>query len=604
MNSRERSATIAVSACRRSTQNGTKVGGEILVNSQTAGNQYENDVTALSDGGFLVTWTDQNKAGDIGFGASIDAQRFDASGAKVGDQFEIAVVSGAVSDVPIVKGLANGGFVVSWSAAYYSPNDGYIEAQLYDATGAKAGGQFRVDNGGYAGRYGLAVTALSNGDFIESWQDYGPVPGAFGYGAIVAQLFDADGAKLGDQFLVSSQAMHFELHPALAQLANGQVVMTWDDNNDIHGFEAGDIKAQRFDINLSSVNFPPKLSAPQAVLPHATEDLPYTVSAANLLTGFSDANGDTLSITNIGSSIGVVHDNHDGTFTVSATPSFANFNGPATLSYTVGDGHGGTLAATIGYVVDPVNDAPTVVGKEAVTDVATPVTFDLATLLAGSNDVDGDTLSLAGFGAATHGSVTTGAGGGLVYTPDAGFVGGDGFTFTLTDGHGGEGSATVHVTIGTGPTYDFSGSTTGQTFAVGNGVLNATIIGSGHADSLTGGAGNDVIVGGGGGDTLTGGAGSDTFRFESRADSPAGFGLRDVIKDFVVGEDVLDLTAILATPVTVVDHFSHVAGEVRENVYNSGWVTLSVDTDGNASADMQILVHTGGAPLSAADFVL
>jgi Ca2+-binding RTX toxin-like protein len=60
-------------------------GAGILVNTNTTGNQNEADVLALADGGFLVTW-DDDAAGVDGI---VRAQRFDASGNAVGDEFDV-----------------------------------------------------------------------------------------------------------------------------------------------------------------------------------------------------------------------------------------------------------------------------------------------------------------------------------------------------------------------------------------------------------------------------------------------------------------------------------------------------------------------------------
>jgi len=39
---------------------GTPVGAEIRVNTATAGFQYNQQITALSNGGFVVTWYDES----------------------------------------------------------------------------------------------------------------------------------------------------------------------------------------------------------------------------------------------------------------------------------------------------------------------------------------------------------------------------------------------------------------------------------------------------------------------------------------------------------------------------------------------------------------
>ena len=73
---------------------------------------------------------------------------------------------------------------------------------------------------------------------------------------------------------------------------------------------------------------------------------------------------------------------------------------------------------------------------------------------------------------------------------------------------------------------------------------NDLLIGSGGNDTLSGGNGNDTLRGGAGVDSLTGGAGSDVFDFDFISESGVGVGLRDIITDFVQGQDRIDLNTI------------------------------------------------------------
>ena len=73
--------------------------------------------------------------------------------------------------------------------------------------------------------------------------------------------------------------------------------------------------------------------------------------------------------------------------------------------------------------------------------------------------------------------------------------------------------------------------------------------GGGGNDILAGGDGADVLVGGSGSDLLTGGAGADIFGYLSAQDSRAGS--LDIIQDFQTGLDVIDLTDLQPTSVTL-----------------------------------------------------
>ncbi len=64
----------------------TKINPETQVNTYTFGDQNESSVTALADGGYVVTWTSY---GQGGAGANIYAQRYDASGTVVGTEFKV-----------------------------------------------------------------------------------------------------------------------------------------------------------------------------------------------------------------------------------------------------------------------------------------------------------------------------------------------------------------------------------------------------------------------------------------------------------------------------------------------------------------------------------
>ena len=102
------------------------------------------------------------------------------------------------------------------------------------------------------------------------------------------------------------------------------------------------------------MNDAPVAGSASVNLVNGAEDTAYVIQTSDLLQGFSDVDGDSLSIINLSADNGSVVDNQDGTFTF--TPD-ANYNSTVTLSYEVSDGQLG-IAASQTLTLAPVNDAP------------------------------------------------------------------------------------------------------------------------------------------------------------------------------------------------------------------------------------------------------
>jgi hypothetical protein len=112
-----------------------------------------------------------------------------------------------------------------------------------------------------------------------------------------------------------------------------------------------------------------------------------------VLANDNDPDGDALTIVSATASIGSVSINPDGS--LQFVPP-ANFNGPATISYTISDGEGGQSTATVTVNVVPINDAPTttgLVGQSGVDGGSVSVPTGQA-----FSDVDGDVLTFAATG--------------------------------------------------------------------------------------------------------------------------------------------------------------------------------------------------------------
>ncbi len=123
-----------------------------------------------------------------------------------------------------------------------------------------------------------------------------------------------------------------------------------------------------------------------------------------------------------------------------------DFNGTATITYTVSDGDLSDQGS-VTVEVTPVNDAPT---APPANTVSTNEDTASAAIGIGASDIDGGTLSYAvksGSGPAKGAVSFNQAAGTFVYTPTADANGSDSFTIVVSDGNGGTTEQVVSVSI-------------------------------------------------------------------------------------------------------------------------------------------------------------
>ncbi|EFH4099785.1 tandem-95 repeat protein [Escherichia coli] len=168
--------------------------------------------------------------------------------------------------------------------------------------------------------------------------------------------------------------------------------------------------------------------------------------------------GDTVQL----AGVGALTVNRDGSYRF--TP-VADWNGTApVVTYTVSDGNdGGTATATLAITVTPVAD---VKDDSATTHAGVPVTIDAI----GNDRFVNPDQAITGVTQGAHGSVAI-ENGQLVYTPNAGYVGQDTFTYTVTSGGVTETAAVSVVMTNTVPVADGEIVTTPEDTAIGGELL-------------------------------------------------------------------------------------------------------------------------------------
>ncbi|MBL8624408.1 MAG: tandem-95 repeat protein [Myxococcales bacterium] len=179
-------------------------------------------------------------------------------------------------------------------------------------------------------------------------------------------------------------------------------------------------------VTVAAVN-----DAPVAVADAITtdEDTAVDVAASALIANDTDVDGPTATVTAVGDAIGGTVGLSGGT--VRFTPA-ADFNGPASFTYTVSDG-AATATGLVAVTVAAVNDAPVAIADALTTDEDTAVDVAATALAANDTDVDGPSATVTAVGAAIGGTVSLTAGT-VRFTPAANFNGPASFSYTVSDG--------------------------------------------------------------------------------------------------------------------------------------------------------------------------
>jgi VCBS repeat-containing protein len=144
-------------------------------------------------------------------------------------------------------------------------------------------------------------------------------------------------------------------------------------------------------------------------------------------------------------------------FEIAAAPGLLGRWGMNAISGTSvadssGNGRTGTIVGTnFAWVTPgapfsgPANSAPVAANDTATTTRNTAVTI---AVLANDVDADGDALTVTIGSAPVHGTAAVNANGSVLYTPAAGYEGGDAFTYVINDNQGGGTSAaSVAITV-------------------------------------------------------------------------------------------------------------------------------------------------------------
>ena len=204
---------------------------EIIVNEITLGDQTDPTITADSEGGFLVGWTDNIHIN----GGAVYAQRFDTAANKIGSNIHLnddgVIDLNNSKDVEIAE-LQDGSFVAAWDA-WSGTRDIYArkiadeEVQPILPIDDSFVSRLNITTSGE--QQNPVVTGLPNGNFVVVWADRAGNDGS--EGGIFAQIYTSQFETVGAEFIINSYTDYWQTRPEVSSTSSGDFLVTWAEGN-------------------------------------------------------------------------------------------------------------------------------------------------------------------------------------------------------------------------------------------------------------------------------------------------------------------------------------------------------------------------------------
>jgi Ca2+-binding RTX toxin-like protein len=459
----------------------------ISVSAATAGQQFRPEIVALTGGGFVVAWQDQNDT-------TIKFKLYNANGGETGALGTIPSVAsnqvGGTFNFDLTA-LSSGGFAISSRAATGIGNQS-AKFSIFDAGGTAVllNAEASAEVAG-ASHGSVCITQLSGGNIAVAWRDADD--GGVGY-----RIFNSAGVALTPDKVIPAVGITVGDVPRLAPTLDNRFMVVFSG-----GITSGGVQGQMVDAagNLDGATF--------AVAAGTSAGQPEieTTADGRIVVTWSQS-GDIYA---------AIYDPRQTGVNVTGTTGVDNYVGGAfndTLNGSDGDD---TLAGGAGNdTIEGSFNADISYGEDGNDKIFA------ATQASPSGSSVGDTMS----GGAGNDTIVGSLGSDIL---DGGtgvdeMTGGDGADFYSVDNAGdiiieGAGASSGYDIVTATVNYTLSDNVEqlvilgGATGGTGGGTANYLYGGnSGLSLNLDGGAGDDILYAGlAGGNVLTGGSGVDTL---------------------------------------------------------------------------------------------
>lgn len=233
---------------QRFSATGQKLGGEFRVNQFTVYNQRTPAVAALNDGRFVVAWVSEQQR----FQESVDiyARVYGVDGNPAVAEF-VVNTSSNLCGYPSLAADVSGGFLVAWSERNLAIRSNGWDVVARPYWFAETGGLVRMVNTHTYGDQIAPQVSANGSDFLTIWTSFGQDGSREG---VYGRFLRGDGSLAGSEFKVNTTTASQQMHPTVASDSSGRFLAVW--TSFVGGPGSFDLSSQRYASTSQPLNPP------------------------------------------------------------------------------------------------------------------------------------------------------------------------------------------------------------------------------------------------------------------------------------------------------------------------------------------------------------
>jgi VCBS repeat-containing protein len=282
---------------------GTFLGGGPAMPLASLQAEYSPDLAALAgSGGYALAWTEFVMVGNF-FEPVIYSAVYDARGNQLTTPAEAS--GGTIGDdIPEVTALPNGGYVLTWASSASADGSGDIWTRIFDSAGQPV--TAAIDLTGSLGQSdqmtirATPIVVLPNGNLLYSWSSSTDTQN----GEIYTAVYAPDGQQIAGPANLSNSADVIDGDPQVAVLTGGHYAMAWFGEATQGGF----VYTAVFDVNGDQITAPFVVAPGQVpdIVALSNGDYALAWASGDIFTAVFDAQGALVSpIVNVTNTVGL-----------------------------------------------------------------------------------------------------------------------------------------------------------------------------------------------------------------------------------------------------------------------------------------------------------